>query len=148
MFRIARLFVTLGASRLGDLRDRAGHRIVFLAIIGGLGGLFAIFALAAITAALATWLGIVAALAIMSFCCFMGAVAAYFAMEAVDRRHRERLAQKAALQRRLSEVAVLAAFGDRQGRGLRTDRVVGFGLIAGALALLLLGSREDDDSDG
>lgn len=147
MFRIARLFVTLGASRLSDLRDRAGHRVVFLAIIGALGALFAIFALAAITAALATWLGIIAALGIMSFCCFMGAVAAYFAMEAIDRRHREKLAQKTALQRRLSEVAMLAAFGDRQGRGLRADRVVGLGLLAGALALLLSGRRDDDDSD-
>ncbi len=149
MFRIARLFVTLSAGRLGDVRDRIGHRLGFLILVAALGLVFAAFGLAAITAALASALGVVAALSIMTFVFFCALAGAVAMMVVVDQRDRARLAQKAALQNRLSQAAMIAAMGAAQGGRLRFGRVLGLGIF-GAAALFVLAAVADrggDDAD-
>ncbi len=146
MFRIARLFVALNAGRLGDVRDRIGHRLGFLILVGVLGFVFLAFGLAAVTATLASVLGLVAALSIMTFVFFCALAGAMAMMVVVDRRDRARLAQKAALQNRLSQAAMIAAVGAAQSGRIRLGRLIGLGLV-GAAALFVLGAVANRDGD-
>ena len=143
MFRIARLFLSLGATRLGDFRDQAGHRILYVGLLAGFGLLAAAFALAAVTAAIAAKLGLVPALAIMALAAALCRLIVFLTMKTTDRQYRQRSQDNARLQQRLSQAATLAAFGaPRRPVG----RIAGLALLAGALVLLVRGSSDDDQA--
>jgi hypothetical protein len=143
MLRIIRLFLSLGATRLGDFRDQAGHRILYIGLLAGFGLLAAGFALAAVTAAIAAELGLVAALAIMGFVAALCCVIILLVMKSTESQYRQRSQQNAQLQQRLSQAATLATFG----RAARPKQLLGLGVFAGLVLLLVAGSDRDRDGN-
>jgi hypothetical protein len=142
MLRIARLFLSLGAARLGDFRGRTGQRILFVGLLAGFGLLAAGFGLAAVTVAIAAELGLAPALAIMALAAVLCCLVIFLVMNTTERQYRQRSQQNAQLQQRLSQAASLAALG----APTRAGRIAGLALLAGALVLLVRGS-DDDDQD-
>lgn len=129
------MFLSLGSAQIDQLRAQTGRRVLYFGLLAVFGLLLVIFGLGAITAALAAELGLVAALAIMAAAALLGCLVVLVLMKSAERRYRAVAAERAELQRRLSQLAMLSAFGAARPR---LGQVVGLGVLA-AGAILILG---------
>lgn len=143
MFRIARLFLSLGQAQIGEFRDQTRRRVIFGALLGFFGLIALIFGLAALTAWLAQRVGLIAAFGIIGGGALACALIVLIAMKLAERRHQALAAERAELQRRLSQLAMMTAFGTARPR---TGQLIGLGVVAAA-ALLILGRLGGKDKD-
>lgn len=143
MFRIATLFMTLGAARLGDLRARTKTRILYLGLLAALGLMFLVFVLLAITVALASQVGALGALLIMAGVTAVAGLAVVLMMRQAEQALAIREAKRSALQSRLTQTALLAGTSllRRVPGGL-----LGVAAVAG-IAVLLAGRGDADGGD-
>lgn len=144
MLRIARLFLSLGQAQIGEFRDQTRRRLIYGALLGFFVLIALIFGLAALTAWLAQLYGLIAAFGILGGGALAGALIVLIAMKLAERRHRALAAERAKLQRRLSQLALLTAFGTARPK---PSQLVGLGIAAAAALLILgrLGGGRDKD---
>ena len=134
MFRIARMFLSLGGAQVAAVRDQATRRVVYYALLGFFGLLFLIFGLAAATVALARQFGLLEAFAMMAGGALVLCLIVLVLSKAADRRARALAAERAELQRRLRQLALLSAMGTARPKAAH---VIGLGVIAAAVLLVL-----------
>ena len=154
MIRLASLLARLWLGRASELRDSVAAGAIYGGLLAVFAILFVVFALAALTAALSAWLGPIAALAIMAVLALIAAGTVLLSARSRQREHERRTAQSRALQSRLVDTAMLAAFGTRRLRSSprrRTSRgglgLLGIALAAGAVFLLFAAGRSDAEDD-
>ena len=146
MFQLARMFLSLGGAQVAAVRDTAARRFVYFALIGLFGALFLFFGLAAATVALAERFGLLEALAIMAGGALFLGLVAFGLSKMADRRARELAVERAELQRRLRQLAVLSAVGAARPKAAH---LVGLGVVAAAILLLVgrLGGKDTDTDE-
>ena len=145
MLRLARMFLSLGGAQVAAVRDQAARRIVYFALVGLFGLLFLVFGLAAGTVALAERFGLLAALAIMAGGALFLCVFVLVLSNLADRRARALAAERAELQRRVRQLAMLSALGATRPKA---THLVGLGVIAAAVMLVLghLGGNDPNEN--
>lgn len=138
------MFLTLGGAQVAAVRETATRRAVYYALVGFFGLLFLIFGLGAATVALARQFGLLEALAIMAGGALALCIVVLVLSSLADRRARALAAERAELQRRLRELALLSAIGTARPKAAH---IVGLGVIAAAVLLVLgrLGGGEPDE---
>ncbi|MFO1107052.1 MAG: hypothetical protein U1E34_13210 [Amaricoccus sp.] len=144
MFRIARLFLSLGSAQVSEFRAQTGRRLVYGALLGFFGLILVVLGLAAITTLLAERFGLAEAFGMMAGGAALCALIVLSAAKLAERRHRALAAERAELQQKLSQLAMLTAFGSARPK---TGHIVGLGIAAAAALLILgrLGGHRDKD---
>ncbi len=145
MLSLARMFLSLGGAQVTAVRDQVARRFVYFALLGLFGLIFLIFGLATATVALAERFGLLVALGIMAGAALFLCLFVLVLWKLADRRARALAAERAELQRRVRQLAMLSAIGTTRPKA---SHLVGLGVVAAAVMLILghLGGKDTNEN--
>ncbi|PZQ52653.1 MAG: hypothetical protein DI556_03145 [Rhodovulum sulfidophilum] len=139
LFRLARLALSLGSARFGELRAHTGRRVVYSSLLGFFGLIALVFGLIAATVALTQQVGLLYALLIMTGLALLGCLVTIILMNLAERKHRQVALEQNEMQARLQQLAMMGLASGFGGGRPGLGKALGIGVV-GLAALLALGS--------